>query len=362
MKGNTLISFLLVLYSLPSFSQNSDFLGLAAHYGFIFAHSEAVQNTKGSYPFGTEIYWTKFKTDSLSFNICNCSPRNNLSIVYFDYDKQILGKGISLTYSIEPSFYIFNKTFFLLKGTAGISALNRPYNSITNNSNMSYSTVINGYLGISPGLLYNINERWNVLGQLNYLHISNGGIKDPNKGINWPTASLGVEYSFKNDFLIPGKRNFSRNMPRNKETRIDISSFVSSKTIAVGEKERFVIYGLGISASRQINYIHGFCVGMEAYEDLSLKERLHRDNLEGKSSIRVGISLGHEFLLGKFVFSQQLGYYIFNQTTYFYWFYHRWGLMYSITDKIAFGINLKAHLHQANFIDFRLNYTIKSKK
>jgi hypothetical protein len=67
--------------------------------------------------------------------------------------------------------------------------------------------------------------------------------------------------------------------------------------------------------------------------------------------------LGHDFLLGNYVFSQQLGYYLFNETNYFNSVYHRWGLLYKTKSNLNFGINLLAHAQVANFIDLRLVYS-----
>ena len=38
----------------------------------------------------------------------------------------------------------------------------------------------------------------------NYNHISNGGLKQPNKGINYPTLALGLDY-IPNPILIQNR-------------------------------------------------------------------------------------------------------------------------------------------------------------
>ena len=69
------------------------------------------------------------------------------------------------------------------------------------------------------------------------------------------------------------------------------------------------------------------------------------------------MAIGHEFLLGKFLFSQQIGYYLFKKHVPSDNWYHRWGLVYRFNQKINFGINLKVHRHIADFIDFRIGYS-----
>lgn len=83
---------------------------------------------------------------------------------------------------------------------------------------------------------------------------------------------------------------------------------------------------------------------------------------KGRSYYRVGTTFGHELLLGnKFVFSQQIGVYLFNQTPYISSIYHRWGINYKFTENIMIGSNLLADLQKANFLDLRMTYSIIKK-
>lgn len=48
------------------------------------------------------------------------------------------------------------------------------------------------------GLGLNMKIDQHISGKISahYNHISNGGIKEPNKGVNWPAATLHVYYAF----------------------------------------------------------------------------------------------------------------------------------------------------------------------
>ncbi len=70
---------------------------------------------------------------------------------------------------------------------------------------------------------------------------------------------------------------------------------------------------------------------------------------------------GHEFFLGKFLFSQRLGYYVFDQTPYYDNLFHRWGLHYRLNKQVGFGFNLLAHRQVAEFIDFRISYSFQKR-
>ncbi|MBJ7428044.1 MAG: acyloxyacyl hydrolase, partial [Bacteroidia bacterium] len=348
----TLVCFI-ISCSVIAQQKDSSFLkgySIGTHYGFIFAHSEDVQNTAGANPFGVELIYSKQNITEKTWQQCNCFLNTGVGVNYFNFDNDVLGKAASVFYIFEPQFKLTSKTKFLLDAFGGLSYLTNPYDKNTNPNNRSYSLPVSIYVGLGVGLQYAFAKQWQIGFTGNYLHISNGGIKDPNKGINWPTANLRLTYNPTTNQLPDFRK---KNTVYSKQKRFDIGVFMSSKTTAIGQKERFLIYGVNANYSRQVGRINALTFGNELIIDNALKENLRRDG-SNKSNIRYGLTFGHEFLLGNFIFSQQLGYYAFNESTYFSNFYHRWGLLYKTKSNLNLGINLLAHAQVANFIDFRV--------
>ncbi len=172
------------------------------HYGFIFAHSEAVQNTAGAHPRGVELETIQQRVDSAVWNICRCYPIKGWSLSYFDFNNSVLGRGLMGAYFLEPSYKIGKKGQFKFRGSVGLGYLTNPYHAQSNPSNMSYSTRLSGFLRLGVAVSYQVAPKWLLQMGAQYQHISNGGWKEPNKGINWPTASVGVTY-FKSRFKLP---------------------------------------------------------------------------------------------------------------------------------------------------------------
>ena len=332
-------------------------IGLGIQHGFIFAHSRAVQNTKGANPTGIELSLGWQRNDTQTWDLCNCFPKKGLLLVFYDYDVRLLGKSFGTAYFLEPVYKLGNKTFFSFRGVAGLAYLTNPFDSIHNPTNQSYSSVIGGYLLVGIGLSYLINKQWWLNTTINYQHISNGGLRQPNKGINWPTAGISVIYQ-KNP------RPYYK-APRSKEKfwkeyslRWDIGVFGIAKrgTDVNGNSHRMPLIGGTIQAGKQVGRINMLTLGAELYGDKSLSMQLKRDSIDA-SSLRAGLLIGHEFLLGKFVFSQRLGVYIFNQTPYYDLIYHRWGIHYFMNKHLGIGIQVKAHRHVADFVDLRITYS-----
>ena len=359
------------LITVNSFAQDNDSLsrskkvanifsiGLGIQHGFIFAHSRAVQNTKGANPTGIELSFGWQRNDTETWNLCNCFPKKGLLLFYYDYDVRILGKSFGAAYFLEPVYKVGNKTFFSFRGIAGLAWLTNPFDSIHNLTNQSYSSAIGGYLLLGIGLSYIINTQWWLNTTINYQHISNGGLRQPNKGINWPTAGISVIYQ-KNPrpyYKAPhSKEKFWKDYP----LRWDIGIFGIAKrgTDENGNSHRMPLIGGTIQAGKQVGRINMLTFGAELYGDRSLSMQLKRDSINA-SDLRAGLLIGHEFLLGKFSFSQRLGVYIFNQTPYYDQIYHRWGIHYFMNKHLGIGMQLKAHKHVADFVDLRITYSWK---
>jgi hypothetical protein len=325
-------------------------LGGQLHYGTIFAHSPEVENTAGSYPWGLQLEANWQKISEKVWQNCLCYPQSGLVFSYYNYDNAVLGHSLQVGYFLEPTFYLSKRLQFTLRGIAGFSYLTNPFDSIKNPNNRSYSLPMSAYLNVAGGLQVRVNKFWHFQWQINYQHISNGGIKDPNKGINWITTSVGLLYTL-HPFEIPQrpKTPFQPHPEWEREAFL----FLSNKGAGVGQKERFMIFGAGGQIHKQIGRLSIVGGGTEVYWDGSLQERIRQANLS-QNAWRWGVFAGHQFALGRFRFTQHLGLYLYNDTDFFHWWYHRWGLTYQVWQKWKVGFSMKAHRHIANFLDIRL--------
>lgn len=343
------------LQSLCTLAQQNS-VGGKFHYGFIFAHSEHVQNTSGAFPRGLDLEFARQLTDTTTWDACRCYPSRGWNFSYFDYQTNILGESINAAYFLEPAYRIGKRMQFRLRGGIGLSYLTTPYHQQHNPTNLSYSMAVSGYLQLGVGLSVQVAPQWLMHMGGNYQHISNGGLKEPNKGINWPTASIGVSW-MKTPYQLPGYNRRNSSWKRDSKPFAEAGLWLSAKQVAKpdGKNNRAVLGGVLIQASKQVSKISAVNVGAEVAYDHSLYQRLEFESLTG-SPYTAGLLAGHEFLLGKFFFSQQLGLYLFSQSPYHTRLYHRWTLRYRVAPRWTVGFSLKAHKHVADFFDARVMY------
>jgi len=330
--------------------------GVGFHTGPIFAHSKDVQNTDGAYPKGIELLWSRQRNNAAAWNTCSCDPIQGFQLSYYNYDADILGHGINLAYVLEPQYQITSGIRVSMHTASGLAYLTRPYHPVHNPTNQSYSTIINAYLAVGLGLEFQVAKKWSVEGLVQFQHVSNGGISLPNKGINWPTIGLLTAYRPEPRPL----QRFETNRSWEREgTRFDVALFSMGKRVGGlpgGTSKRFLIIGLGAQAAWQVGRINNLTVSAEVVWDEGLADRLQDEGIDA-DPWRSGILVGHEFILGKFLFSQRFGVYLHQAGNFYDPVYHSWGITYGFSKHWSVGFNLRAHRHVADYSDFRLVYS-----
>ena len=336
--------------------------GLGIQHGFILAHSLSVENTKGSRPTGVEIILGWQRNDAAMWNLCNCFPRKGLLLSYYNYDNAVLGKSFTGAFFLEPTYRLGKNTFFSFRVATGISYLSNPFDSIRNPYNNSYSTHLNVYLLVGVGIWIKLNGRWWLNPSVNYSHESNGSMKQPNSGINWPTTGLTLSYQKNSRPYYSGSR-LKDKFWRDRSIRWDIGFFGTLKRMLEknGNSLRLPLMGLSFQGGKQVGRISVLTIGTEVFLDRAQRYKFKQDTVEA-SPVKAGILVGHEFILGKFLFTQRLGLYVFDQTPNFDKLYHRWGLHYRINPRLAVGLELSAHRHIADFSNLKITYSIQKKE
>jgi len=358
-KYQALLVILLLLQFIPLHSQKQKVketeklpfsLGINTQYGFIIPHSQSIQSVSDSNPYGIQINFNWLNINKSAWNQCLCYPRLGFSAAYFNFNNPtILGSAYALSFFVEPFLTYRNKINFSYKGGFGIAYLTQIYDPETNPQNLFYSSAISFPLHLSFTLNYQINEHVNLRATATYNHISNGGIKDPNKGINFPTAGIGVDYTFKK-FQLPEYKENEKSIES--PSKFHFLILGSAKTYDANSKKRYPLYGFEAGYRYQFARLSAVMGGVEWVADYTIKERISREGYPHDFT-RAAFLAGHVFVIGNFNFSQMLGVYFYSPQKAKDPVYQRVGLTYQFTERYFFGVNLKTHLHVADFLDFR---------
>ncbi len=359
------ILFFLVC-SLPSVAQDSLkknieknplVLGLRSHYGFILPHSKAIASLANSNPYGLELNIEKLLIKESSWRKCYCESKAGLLVSYFNFDNPtILGSGVSTAIYFEPLIAARKRLFYSVRGSLGLSYLTRVFDATQNPDNQFFSMPISFLLGVNFNAYYRLNQNTLLNVAAHYNHISNGGFKMPNKGMNFPTIGVGVFYSWQS-LVIPDRRLFTK-PPINKKWRRQVWAFGSLKTVSEPDSlpnEHATVYGLAANIGKQIGRYHALHAGLEFTVDGFAKTMVARTR-QNKDYHQLTTFIGHELLLGKFIFSQQIGLYLYNPFHRTDAIYQRYGLGYQFSKHLLVAASLKAHRQVADIFDLRVGW------
>ena len=308
-----------------------------------------------SYPYGIELQYTKQLRDENSWQQNACYFNSGMGVNYFNYNNALLGESMAIFYVFEPQIKLGKKLKLIGSANLGLTFLSNPYNKDKNTTNSYYSLPVSAYLAFGTGLEYPLNKNLQLSLLAKFIHISNGGTQEPNKGINMAALNVRLSYNPIDNHLEKFIRKPQKLVLKK---RIDVGLYASNKNIAANDLTRYFIFGAMANYSKQVSSINALTGGIEIIADQVTEARLQRDQLN-KSSMRVGLLLGHEFLFGKFSVNQQIGCYLFNDTKYFNTLYQRIGVSYYTNAHLSIGFSVLAHTTAPNFTDLRLTYYIR---
>ncbi len=344
------------------FIQAQSSLSVDLERGFLFLHSQDVAPIGQSYPSAINFSYSKWLSDISQWQSCHCFPRVGLSTGFHYYDNpEVLGWGIPVQGFLEPWYKISDNWFLQIKAGLGLIYLSRPYDAAENPLNLSYSLPVSAYVSLGLGISKQLNPNWRVGFSAAYDHTSNGGIREPNKGLNYPMFGLNVDYSAEPiRFQSGSKKPFSWQHAGQRLSIMNSLAAQAGGRVGEGVNEQDVTYlvsGLALRYSRQVAPTSALFLEFEWMNNQAYQRQIERQNLN-LSSNQWGLQIGHEFLLGKFVFAQAMGYYLFKEFGASSQWYQRYTLLYYPWKRLGFGPGLKAHAQVAEYLEFRIVYDI----
>jgi len=350
------VLLLLILNSVGSLAQeNSSFIGLNTHTGSIIPHSTTIREVSDTNPWGITAEGGWVLKSVRAWASCNCFTKAGLSASYFNYQNpSVLGDSYNLIAFGEPHLSFKRNWFLTLRGGVGVSYLTKIYDEVTNPDNLFFGSHLS-FIGLAS-LAINYRFREDVVLRLaaNYNHISNAGMRYPNKGMNFPTLSLGVEKHFGDQqFPTYARQPGLRKQPWHRYLFVG-GSRRSLEADSLYERSSHLNMGLETGVLRPISNINGISGGVELYYNGADAEQARRESDESVP-LRLSLTLGHALVFGKLSFTQQMGYNVYEpQIIADKTFFQRYAICYQLGKWFNAGVSIKAHGHTADYIDVRI--------
>lgn len=332
-------------------------IGLNGHRGFIIPHSRDIVDVSGSDPFGAELdlFWTL--ADERFTRRTGLVTRRGFALHWIDFDdRQVLGRMVGLTPFVEPLVRAQHRLHGAVRLGAGLAWLSRVYDASANPSNLFFSTRLS-FTGIVAATVgWRMTPAWEVGCGFHYNHISNGGMKEPNKGMNFPTWAFGLVHTpHPVPITRPVRDDAWRTQPRHSD-EVAVSLSVKNTPSTGGDPgERTWLLGAMWLHGHRIGRLSGLAGGAEAVHDGFTRVVKDR-NGDGSSAWKAAVLGGPELLVGRVRFGILFGGYVLNAGRTSDAVYQRYLLRYRAGRHLALGCSLKAHRHVADVIDLRLGW------
>lgn len=323
--------------------------------GTALVHKASVSSAKDVKPVSIGVDYSLQQFGYSSFSICRTYLRRGFNLSYLDFNSPVFGKGIIASIFLQPVYRIGKSFQFQFRGDAGIGYFTKPYDKESNVTNLAYSNHFTPYLHLSSGIGFRISKKITAEINGNFNHISNGHANQPNAGLNWMMLSASVLYYPENNTLPKYKYVHAKRSPGGPFIDAGIMFTPGQAFHDLWKAKRRYMLGMFTQISFPVSRINALTGGVEiSYSSYKNDEAAPHDN--SQPGVTTAITLGHEFLLGKVIFSQQMGKYITRYPSFHTGYYHRWGLRYKLSNHLFAGFNLKVHKEVADLIDFRLQY------
>lgn len=330
------------------------------HSGFIIPHSREIINVAHSNPYGLELTAQWILNDPRHTRKLGLISKRGFAFHYVNFDNpEVLGHTAAVVPFVEPLVQPWRNFYGSIRFGLGPAWLTKLYDPETNPTNLFFSFPLSLWAMLNAHVHYKINPKWEISAGINYNHISNGGMKNPNKGMNFPTYNAGISYSLKPVIMNrPEKNKDWKNEPRY-YGQVSLIGTLKNMDPAPGYPDltRCWSYGIQLTGAKRVGRFSAFALGTEWIHDGFAAETLRRQNIR-ESAWKGGALAGHELLVGRVSFGTYMGAYLFNPSGDRDPVYQRYILQYRFGRRLIVGSSLKAHRQVADVFDLRIGWRV----
>ncbi len=327
-------------------------------YSSIWTGRESLHQFTQDHPWSAQIDFSVLKNTQYAWNYCHCYSQSGLSFGYINFaNPSKLGKAFTVAGFAEPYLLLSKRFQISLRGGMGLAFLNKVYDSIANRENIFFSTKMSFLLMLGTNFSWQINEYLKFKTSIQFNHISNGGRRDPNEGMNFPGFTIGLDYSINRQKLERRtKEKFT-----GKSVGVVIHTFGNLRTAWAGgvwPEERQLVLGSNGGVIKRISRLNGVGAGGEFYYD-GINSVYQQRSGQSIQTVVAAVNVQHYLFFGKLLFGQQLAWFVTPNTGYKRVLFQRYFIEYEMRRNWYAGFSLKAHGDHADYLAFSTGYFFK---
>ena len=242
-----------------------------------------------------------------------------------------------------------------LRLALGPAWVQRAFNPETDYQNLVIGSHLNACLNIILSEDIRLFPQTTLNLGFSFTHISNGGIKLPNLGLNTGALSVGFRY----DLFPEQKRRRWPLPPEKKKVSYYFYSYVAGKQSIALESAVYLVNIFNLEALKDFSRTGRAGGGINMTLDRANANEVPRSPIyawnRSASHWQASIYAAYEYVLGNLSFPLQVGYYLYNNYP-VNSIYQNYGVRYRFATHWTAGFALKAHLGNGDFMQWGLGY------
>ena len=269
---------------------------------------------------------------------------------------QILGNANTLFTFISAPILETKNLKFSYKSSAGVAYLSKKFDLYNKNYNIAIGTNINAYLNLNLDFDIRVFDKVHALFGFGIFHYSNGGLQQPNRGLNNIYLQTGILYKLNKEESIPKIDS----LPKIKKYNLfSIIYAIGFKGLEPAREKKYMVSSFSLNAERQIGHKSRIGIGLDLFKDNSRQEYLKIEGIENPGTTDLfyaGSHLSYDLVFGKTSFTIQMGVYAWQKAKHFQTSYHRFGVKYHFSKHFMANLTLKTYWAAADFSEWGIGY------
>ncbi len=322
------------------------------NYGFLIAHRPSVVHLQREHVYGYEAGFFRTTTGNKDWEEAFNKPLTGIGFQYFYLgDREELGNA----YALFPQIlFPLNHNPHLRLSTrlgCGVAYVDKTFDRLDNHKNLAIGTHINCVISFGLYARAFVRHRTQIVSGIEFTHISNGGFKVPNLGLNMPTLNVGISHFFGTKEAIAP----ARKIKGIKSTSINLLVAGGLKEVIPPEGNKHGAFTITGTASKSISYKSNVGAGLDVFYDHSIGYRLKEGGTAAPNftySMRYGVHISYELKVQKISMLFENGFYFYQHFFTDGNIYTRVCLRYHFTDRLFACLNLKSHFGKADYFEY----------
>jgi hypothetical protein len=340
------------------------------YYGWTLDHHIEITPYKRHYA-AYEISFQKATHGNTRWEYMYNYPLIGVSYWYSDLGKtEVLGSAHAIFPYINFPLLSRKGANLYFRLGVGIGYLTKKYDRYENYENLAIGSHFNGNVNLLIEARVPIGDRLVASAGLSLIHFSNGGIRQPNYGLNMPSANMAVAYRltrenpYQRKKLLPVLYTFEFDGKKFINVDIDIAFGMKDMQSMLGRGNQYLVTAIWGNMLWTAGYKSRVGFGVDVSYDGSDEKTLELRGVYPEHNIQLvktGINAAYELGFSRMAIMLNLGWQLTGLDTRDGYIYEKLALRFGLTDNLYTALTLKANYGKADFITLGVGYRIHIK-